>query len=84
MGMNAMSLPNRHTRFVLFSSMAQKFEGRARYYVSKDGSMTLNKREATTFYNVADAKHYAEQHKLSLDAYVHIAEEEFTNTELWG
>jgi len=82
--MNAMALPNRHTRFVILSSMAQKLDHRTRYYVSKNGSMTMNKQEATTFYNFIDAKNYAERHQLPLDAYVHIGEEEFTNAELWG
>lgn len=79
-----MALADRHTRFVLVSSIAQKLDHRARYYVSKNGSMTTNKHEATTFYNFVDAKNYAERHQLSLDAYVHVGEEEFTNAELWG
>jgi hypothetical protein len=79
-----MTLSSRHTRFVIFSSIAQKYDGRARYYVAKDGTMTTSKQEATTFYNFADAKHYADRHKLILDTYVHIGEEEFTSTELWG
>jgi hypothetical protein len=81
-GKCVMSLPNPHTRFVIFSSIAQKYDRRARYYVAKDGTMTRSKQKATTFYHFSDAKHYAERHKLLLDTYVHIDEEEFTSTEL--
>ena len=73
----------KQTRFVIFFGHEMREDPGARY-VAENGSTTTMRLKAATFDTFPDAKDFAEQNHISLDAHTYIGQEDFTDFDLQG
>ncbi len=78
-----MARKKKQTRFVIFAGPQQHTAPGTRY-ISKNGSATDLRSQAAKFYTFTDAKDFAAQHHIMLNALTYIGQEDFPEIELQG
>jgi hypothetical protein len=73
----------KQTLFVIFSAPHQH-AGPGTHYIATDGSTTTLRPKAARFYTFAEAKDFAQQNHITLNAHTYIGPEEFTDFDLRG
>ena len=73
----------KQTLFVIFPGPQQQI-ARGTCYIALDGYPTMMRSNAARFQSFADAKAFAEEKRIALNAHTYIGLEDFTDLELKG
>ncbi|HEV8329267.1 MAG TPA: hypothetical protein VGQ08_17465 [Nitrospiraceae bacterium] len=73
----------KQTLFVLFAGPQQQVAS-GTCYIAHDAALTMMRSKAARFYSFAEAKEFAKENHIALNARTYIGLEDFTDVEMQG